>query len=138
MADKMAFSKCITDELILRALEIEGDVVTRRQRLRDALRAEQQSRNLLHKIKYGTPVENALFCMMQAVPCILHCLNRTNLKLLTVLLTEGLNYAKSKKILSENAGPKKRVEAFLLAVETKVNNSILGTPTNPTQWSLPI
>ena len=28
MADKMAFSKYITDELILRALEIEGDLVT--------------------------------------------------------------------------------------------------------------
>jgi hypothetical protein len=137
MADKMAFSKYITDELILRALEIEGDLVTRRQRLRDALRAEQQSRNLLHKIKHGTPVENALFCMMQAVPCILHCSNRTNLKLLTVLLTEGLNYAKSKKILSEHAGQKKRVEAFLLAVETIVNKSILGTATNPSQWSLP-
>jgi hypothetical protein len=52
MADKMAFSKYITDGLILWALEIDADLVMQRQRLRDALRAEQQSRNLLHKIKH--------------------------------------------------------------------------------------
>jgi hypothetical protein len=103
-AEKRTYSNFITDELILRELETEGDLIMRKERLVSALRVERQCRNLEQKIRHGTPKENALFLMMQAIPCILHCANRVNIKLLSVLLTDGLNNAKTNKILSEHAG----------------------------------
>jgi hypothetical protein len=136
--EKRAYSNFITDELLLRELETEGDLVIRKDRLVTALRSERQCRNLAQKIKHATPKENALFAMMQAIPCILHCSNRVNIKLLSVLLTDGLNNAKSKKILSEHAGLGKRIDNFLLGAETIVNQSILGTVRDPAQWSVPL
>eukprot|EP00978_Attheya_sp_CCMP212_P001166 scaffold2422_cov56-Attheya_sp.AAC.11 len=136
--ENRAYSNFIADELLLRELETNGDLLMRKERLVTALHAERQYRNLAQKLKHAIPKENALFLMMQAIPCILHCSNRVNIKLLSVLLTDGLNTAKTKKILSEHASIGKHIDKFILGVEMIVNQSILGTITDPAQWSLPV
>jgi hypothetical protein len=104
-AEKRTYSNFITDELILNELETEGDLVMRKEGLVSVLQVERQYRNLEQKIRHGTPKKNILVLMMQAIPCILHYAKRVNLKLLSVLLTNGLNNnAKTNKILLEHAG----------------------------------
>jgi hypothetical protein len=136
--EKRGFSKYITDELLLRDLPISGDLEVRKDRLVKQLRAKRQARNLSFKIAHATPAENALFMMMQAVPCILHCSNRTNLKILFVLLSIGLNHCINRKILQEHAGLAKRIERFVSDVESIVNSAVLGTERDPCQWHLPV
>jgi hypothetical protein len=115
-SEKTKFSALLTKELMLRALSIDGDIVVRRERLRDELRKEYELRNLLKKIDHGTPQENALFLVMQSIPCILHCANRVNLKIFTVLLMEGLSNAKRGRILSEFPAEGRRIDEFLLGI----------------------
>eukprot|EP00978_Attheya_sp_CCMP212_P000404 scaffold790_cov30-Attheya_sp.AAC.2 len=110
----------------------------RKERLVKQLRAERQARNLSFKIAHATPAENALFMMMQAVLCILHCSNRTNLKIMCVLLSIGLNHCINWKILQEHAGLAKQIERFVSDVELIVNAAVLGTARDPCQWHLPI
>jgi hypothetical protein len=64
-------------------------------------------------------------------------LERYGVKLLSVLLTDGLNNAKTNKILSEHAGTGKRIDKFLEGVELIVNTGMLGTVRDPAQWSVP-
>jgi len=135
--EKTKFSALLTKELMLRGLSTDGDIVIRRERLRDALRREYELRNLLKKIEHGTPQENALFLVMQSIPCILHCANRVNLKILTVLLCEGLSNAKKGKVLSQFPSEGRRIDEFLLGIERIVNTSILGQVEDPSQWRVP-
>jgi hypothetical protein len=136
-AEKTQFSALLTKELMLRSLPTDGDIVIRRERLRDSLRREYELRNLLKKIDHGTPQENALFLVMQSIPCILHCANRVNLKILTVLLCEGLSNAKKGQVLSEFPSEGRRIDEFLLGIERIVNTSILGKLEDPSQWRVP-
>ena len=92
---------------------------------------------MAHQIDHAKPDENALFLMMQTIPCILHCSNRVNLKLLTLILQDGLVLAKEKKILSEHAGVVKRIDTFLLDAEYVLNTEILGTHSDPAQFHIP-
>jgi hypothetical protein len=53
-------------------------------------------------------VGEALFLVMQAVPCILHCENRVCLKILTMILVEGYSNAESGVILSSISATSKK------------------------------
>jgi hypothetical protein len=82
----------------------------------------------------GTGV--ALFLVMQAEPCILHCENRVCLKILTMLLIEGYSNAEAGMILSDyNARNKKvRCEEYMRWLQKIINTRILGDEFDPLHW----
>jgi hypothetical protein len=130
--------RSITKELNLRGiLTIGEDFSTCRDCLRFALQKEYELRNLRTKLEHATPDENALFLVLQSIPCILHCENRVNLKILMLILCKGLSDAKKGKILSTFKGEGRRIDQFLLAVQDIVNKQILGTVLSPSQWKVP-
>jgi hypothetical protein len=102
--ERQKYSRLLTNELLLRDVPPQvhaPDMEMRREELRELMREEKQHRNLLQKIEHAKPDENASFLLMQTVPCCLHCSNRSNLKVTTVLLQEGLSNAISGDILSD-------------------------------------
>eukprot|EP00978_Attheya_sp_CCMP212_P031770 scaffold121323_cov32-Attheya_sp.AAC.3 len=101
LTENAKFSNLLIRELLLRELPAMGDITLRRERLRDTLRRERFMRRLQKQSEHGTVEDSALFLVMQSIPCILHCSNRVNLKILTMLLMDGLSYAKKGKIISE-------------------------------------
>ena len=60
-----------------------------------------------------------------------------NLKRFSMLLEDGLAYAKKGKILSEYSAEGKRIDEFLLGVAKIVNTTILGSAESPSQWQVP-
>eukprot|EP00978_Attheya_sp_CCMP212_P039606 scaffold207536_cov51-Attheya_sp.AAC.3 len=75
---------------------------------------------------------------MQSIPCILHCANRVNLKLFTMLLANGLAYAKTGKILSEfKLKGEGSMNFYWVLEESSTIVSILGTVESLSQWKVP-
>jgi hypothetical protein len=66
--------------------------------------------------------------------------NRVGLKILTLLLVDGLSHAKDGSLYGaefpDSVG--KRIEKFVTVVETYLNKKVLGTPRNPAHWQLPL
>lgn len=79
----------------------------------------------------------AICLLLQVIPCILHMENRVGLKVLTVLLIEGLSNAKKALIFRNVTSETNRVEEFFMAIQNVVNTEILGDGYNPTQWQCP-
>jgi hypothetical protein len=138
-AERQAFSALVTKELMIRHLPNKAllPFSERREALRDELRNELKTRNLIVQLKRSKPAENAFFTVMNALPCILHCSNRVNLKLITLLLSEGLSQAKKKNILIDINAEGNRVDSFISTVEDIFNCQITGTPEQPGQFVLP-
>jgi hypothetical protein len=74
---------------------------------------------------------------MQTLPCILHLENRNGIKILSMLLVEGLSNAKKKLLFTNVKAEGSRVSQFIAHVECIINQSILGTPNDPCQWMCP-
>eukprot|EP00978_Attheya_sp_CCMP212_P025503 scaffold82158_cov38-Attheya_sp.AAC.1 len=139
-AERQEFSNLLTQELLIRHLSdkaLLSDLSEHREALRDELRNEQKTRDLLSQLKRSKPSENAFFTVINALPCILHCSNRCNLKLITLLLSEGLSHAKRKNILHAIKAEGKRVDSFIQNVEHIFNCEITGTEAEPGQFVLP-
>ncbi len=51
--------------------------------------------SIIRWIKHSEGVGSALFLVIQAVPCILHCENRVSIKILTMLLIKGISNAQA-------------------------------------------
>jgi hypothetical protein len=141
-----AYSNRIVHDLLLRNIEIVGvtSATQRRTLLRNSLIQEFTYRNLKDAIAHGqTGTENALFLLINAVPCILHMENRIGIKILTRLFMKGLGYAKEKKLptpLTEDGrelSESKRIEHFLKTVQTVLNTNTWGSEESPSQWECP-
>jgi hypothetical protein len=122
----------------LRHLDITGSLEELRERLRTALCHEERIRLLLEQVQHSEGVGAALFLVMQAVPCILHCENRVSLKILLMLLMEGFSNAQAGHILSGTCKSKrKHCKACSKLVENIINTHILGDKFDPVQWECP-
>jgi hypothetical protein len=98
----------------------------------------------VHTVAHGeTGNDNALFLLINAVPCVLQMENRIGMKMLTRLFMKGLGHAKENKLpapptedgnaLSES----KRVEHFLRTVQSVLNTNAWGSEESPSQWECP-
>ena len=74
---RQSFSGLITNELILRGLDINGTLETRREKLWPALKGESTINRLSKEIAHGEVREGAYFLLMQTLPCVLHMENET-------------------------------------------------------------
>jgi hypothetical protein len=131
-----SFNKLLTDELILRGLEfpLRSTWVQRRDLLLEALKREQLILDLIDRIEHCKTKEEAVFIVMKCIPCILHCENRVGLKLLTMLLVEGLSNAKKALLFAELPTEQKRIDCYISTVQAIINSEILGSNRSPAQW----
>ena len=131
------FSELITNELLLRGQGPLGSWTVRRDKLRMLLRSEVKLRKLQDDLKHGDREEGALFCLIQAIPCILHLENRVGIKLFTMILIEGLSNARKGLIYTDLRAEGLRLEHFFERVELLVNSKILGDDDNVSEWICP-
>ena len=129
-ADRDSYARKIGDDLGERELDFQsGSLVERQGRLRKRLR--QEYIYLLvrcaveHGSKQGTTLVN--FVLINTVPCILHLENRVGLKLLRLVLEDGLANVVAKKIFQDKKGGEGgRVQAYLTAINQVVNHDMWG------------
>ncbi|KAI2497530.1 hypothetical protein MHU86_16984 [Fragilaria crotonensis] len=137
LSQSQSYAHLLTNELILRELNINGTLETRRGRLHLALRDEATIARLSKEISHGEVKEGAYFLLMNTLPCVLHMENRNGIKILTMLLIEGLSNAKKKLLYIKVKAEGKRVSRFVSDIENLINRSILGTCEDPCQWMCP-
>jgi len=135
--EKLDYSGHLNSELQVRKLPISGNASTRRERLRKSLILEDRVRNLRLDLAHCTPKEGSLFLIYNAIPCILHMENRVGIKILTMLLVEGLSNVKDKRILEDVSSEGLRIQTFLKTIARVANVSVLGNEENPSQWEVP-
>ena len=59
--------------------------------LKECLLAEQKMNQLIDQISQSSTREQAMERIMHFIPCIMHCENRVCIKILTMILIEGLS-----------------------------------------------
>ena len=134
------FQDLLVEECLLRDIEIVG--VTRehmRSTLTQHLQNEAKLTKLYTRLEQCTPNEGVSFVLLQWIPCIMHMETRIGVKILTMLLAEGLAHAKSSSHPKyQQTSSKSREEEFCAAVNNVINNSILGSGFNKWQFNVPI
>jgi hypothetical protein len=134
---KAAFSSLLTEELLLRKMDATGNLSTKRENLREALLDEYKIHAIRRDVTHGSPKEGALFVVMANPPCILHAENRVGLKLLTMLLLEGIANVVEGLVYTDVLSEKKRWDTLFFDVQEFVNRRVLGDDLNQTQWQCP-
>jgi len=128
------FSELVNAELILRNEVPVVSLSARREQLRLCLGNEWALCKLQEEVTACDRPQEALFLLMNTIPCILHMEMRVGLKILTMLILEG-------KSVAETTGPEigasRRVDEYMALVQKTVNETILGTVTEPTHWIIP-
>lgn len=135
---RIEYSTLVNADLEMQQLPISGRLWERQERLRKQLEAEYMYRKLKDALDHGRKSEaHAIVKLHETVPCILHMENRVGLKLLTMLLLEGLDNALKRKTYTELPAEGQRMKRFFSDIEDVCNKQIWGTEENPTQWQCP-
>jgi hypothetical protein len=115
----------------------------RHAKLKNSLIQEYTVRQLQGNVDRGQAQQNAAtsaYLLLDAPPCLLHMENRIGLKMLMLLLEEGLKHCTTHpKYLGRfpNA-PKKCAQAYIKDVEQYINQQVFGDVPHPGQWECPI
>jgi hypothetical protein len=135
--ERQGFSRLLTDELILRGLDVSGTLEERRKILCESMESESTISRLSKEISHGEVKEGAYFYLMQTLPCVLHMENRNGIKLLGMALIEGLSNTKKKLLYLDVSAEGTRVSRFITDIQNLINTSIIGTNADPCQWVCP-
>jgi hypothetical protein len=92
---------------------------------------------LAKEIAHGEVKEGAYFLLMHTLPCVLHMENRNGIKLLTMVIIEGLSNAKKQLLYCRVNAEGTRVSRFVSDIKHIINTSILGSEDDPCQWICP-
>lgn len=138
-SDMIDFQDNLIHDLDLRGLDAKGTVRQLRDRLRESMIQEWMYRELKRSIAHGVELnaDGAYFVVMDAVPCSLHMENRVGLKLITMLLIEGLKSADLGSIHSHLTSKAGRIKAYMESIHRIMNLEILGSELSPNQWKVP-
>ena len=79
----------------------------------------------------------ALFLLMETIPCILHMEMRVGIKILTMILIEGLAEAKAGTLFNNQPSEAKRVQLYIDSIETIMNQRVLGQVSDAASWKFP-
>ena len=137
------YSSDITHDLQLRSMNIEGSLIARQLRLKVQLGREWMYRDaaLCTQKHRAVNANTALVLMMSVLPCILHMEIRIGIKMLSMLLKEGLTNAKMKKLQwipprnSTTIGT--RSQYFIKRIREIVDTTILGSTNQTAQTKIP-
>ena len=135
--EKQSFSRLLSNELMLRGLCMSGSMDCRREILREALQRESTVARLAKEIAHGKVKEGAYFLLMHTLPCVLHMENRNGIKLMTMVIIEGLSNAKKQSLYCDVNAEGTRVSRFVSDIESIINTKILGSKDDPCQWMCP-
>jgi hypothetical protein len=134
---RQMFSCLLTNELMLRGLDINGTLEEWRDMLIEAMRGESMITKLSKEIAHEDVKDGAYFLLISTLPCVLHMENQNGIKMLTMVLIEGLAHAKKKLLYPEIYAEGTRVSLFVSDIESLINRTILGTKDDPCQWMCP-
>ena len=83
--------------------------------------------------------DQGIFCLIDAVPCLLHAENRVMLKIYKLLLVEWMDNAKAGLIYPTLPSKRRRYDRFITTFEKGVKGKILGTEEvgNSATWIIP-
>jgi hypothetical protein len=136
--ERASYSDLLDSELIMRGVtDPVGNLAQRQYILRQLLVVEFPLRDLSADIDASKRPEQALFLLMQAIPCVLHLENRVSLKTITMLVIDGVSAAIEGTLHSDTASEIERVGKYIDTIQVIVNTNILGSETSPSQWRLP-
>ena len=108
--DLVHYSGLVTEDLLTRELSASGNLQEPHDCLRESFVIEFTYWHLKGAIAHGSlGKENALFHLIDAVPCILHMENRIGLKFITMLAIKGLGNAKRASTFSQERSEGKRI-----------------------------
>ena len=136
-AQSKRFNLLITNKLSLRNLDLGGSLNQCKHQLKEVVRNERKLEILIKDLAHSQNQENALFLLLQCIPCILHLENRIGLKMLQMLLTDGLTLAKDGTKFGKDLCESKSIQKFLSEVEGIINCRILGDERNPSHVQIP-
>jgi hypothetical protein len=136
-ATKRSYSQLLNYELKLRNLSVLGTFTERRERLRNELQSEKKLRELLVRLNHSKRDANALFLLIQTLPCILHMENRMGIKIITMLFVKGLSSAMKKELYGDVPSEASRIDKYFETIQSIVNKNILGSELSPAHWKCP-
>jgi len=137
-SERASYSDLLDSELIIRGItDPVGNLAQRQLILKQLLVVEFPIRDLSGDINASKRPEQALFLLMQAIPCILHLENRVALKTITMLIIDGVSAALEGTLFRHIRSEVERVSEYIALIELLVNQNILGSETSPSQWRLP-
>ena len=138
--ESMSFAALLKKEMCMRSRStLRKDINQMQAELKECLLAEQKMTQLLDQISQASTREQAIDKIIKFVPCIMHCENRVCIKVLTMILIEGLNNHQAGNFDGlEEQSMKEREENYIKKVEKVVRSSILGSYGSEAQWVLPV
>ena len=90
--ESMLFDRLLKQDLSIRARSTLCKTLNQIQdELKECLLAEKKMEELLEQISQSSTREQEMEQIMHFVPCIMHCENRVCIKILTMILIEGLS-----------------------------------------------
>lgn len=126
------FSSLITEELKLRNMPVNGTLAERRERLKQKLVVEEKLLLIKRAIERSAHGKDAaLMLIKQAIICIMHLENRTGEKILTMLLSIGVELYLKRRVGAN-------LNSYIAEIERIASRVILGTQWRPKQWKVPM
>ena len=117
----------------------EKSLAVMRHEVKECLEAENEMRQLIEQIQNTDTRAEAMERIIQYVPCIMHCENRISIKILTMLLIEGLSNSQGNKLgYCPQLSRKKREDIYIEKVNKIVSGDLLGSAGNEAQWKVPV
>ena len=139
--ETMSFSSLLTKEMRLRNKStLRKTLEQMQEELKQCLEVEKRMDELMKLICESSTRKEAMARIITFVPCIMHCENRVGIKLLTMLLIEGLSNFQGANFahLASTRSQKEREQLFVESIEKEISGNILGSYGNEAQWNLPV
>ena len=135
------FTRLLITEMRLRGRStLQKSLAQMQEELLECLTAEKNMEELIGQISEAKTREEAMKRIMTFVPCIMHYKSRVGIKLLTMILIEGLSNYQGAKFpeVSEMRSEVEREATYISKVENIVSTQILGAFGSEAQWSMPV
>ena len=125
-SDVSNFSRVyINHDLKVLGLSLLGNLEVRRARVRHSVEVLYNLREMSKQIVAGE-YAGAFILIDQAIPCVLHCENRSDEKMLKMIIIEGYN----------DRDTQVAKDRFLSELVVVVNNQIIGSNNRPACWRI--
>ena len=141
-AQKIQYEIFLISEIALRQKELPMPftVESMRTMLKELLIMERLIAELEVGKRRDIDQDNGIFRLMDAVPCLLHAEIRVYIKIIELLLIEGLTNCTTGQTYAHETSQNKRRKLFLTDLHSIMNKEILGTGAEgmSASWRLPL
>ena len=129
------------EEVLLFEMNFIGKLIEElRSEIKEELKRERTLKELQDKLNHLTPAEGVKFLMLQMTPCMSHMETRVGLKIMSLILQDGLSNAKGSLLPSTQniRSEYQREQIYNKHIEGLFNTTILGNMINKYQHDLPL